>query len=111
MVAVMKAPWPCLFSEYPFPEPSALLSPISIRRLVHLGPFAIRWYALAYVAGILLGWRYAVGLVRNARLWAERAPPATPAQIDDLILWVTLGIILGGRLGYVLFYMLPRSQR
>jgi len=75
-----------------------------------LGPFPIRWYALAYIAGILLGWRYAVGLVRNARLWGGRPPTATPAQIDDLILWVTLGIIVGGRLGYVLFYMLPLPE-
>ncbi len=72
--------------------------------LVHLGPVAIRWYALAYVAGILLGWRYAVMLVRNARLWAFRGPVATPTQIDDLILWITLGVIVGGRLGHVLFY-------
>jgi len=64
----------------------------------------IRWYALAYVAGILLGWRYAVGLVRNSRLWGGQTPTANQAQIDDLILWVTLGVILGGRLGYVLFY-------
>ncbi|MBA3811370.1 MAG: prolipoprotein diacylglyceryl transferase [Caulobacteraceae bacterium] len=72
-----------------------------------LGPFAIRWYALAYIAGILLGWRYAMGLARNPRLWAGRAPAASPAQIDDLVLWITLGVILGGRLGYVVFYMLP----
>ena len=72
--------------------------------LIHLGPIAIRWYALAYIAGILLGWRYGVGLIRNARLWRPGAPPITAAQIDDLILWVTLGVILGGRLGYVLFY-------
>jgi phosphatidylglycerol:prolipoprotein diacylglycerol transferase len=72
--------------------------------LVQLGPFAIRWYALAYVAGILLGWRYAVQLVRNTRLWINRAPPVTTEQVDDLILWVTLGVIVGGRLGHVLFY-------
>ncbi|MFZ5669476.1 MAG: prolipoprotein diacylglyceryl transferase [Pseudomonadota bacterium] len=69
-----------------------------------IGPLAIRWYALAYVAGILLGWRYAIRLVRKARLWGGQAPIATPEQIDDLILWVTLGVILGGRIGYVLFY-------
>jgi phosphatidylglycerol:prolipoprotein diacylglycerol transferase len=72
--------------------------------LVHLGPIAIRWYALAYVAGILLGWRYAVALVRRPRLWAFRGPAATPLQIDDLILWITLGVIVGGRLGHVFFY-------
>lgn len=72
--------------------------------LVHIGPFAIRWYALAYVAGILLGWRYVAGLVKNAGLWGPRGAPATVPQIDDLILWITLGVIVGGRLGHVFFY-------
>ena len=80
----------------PFPQ----IDPIA----VSIGPLAIRWYALAYVAGILLGWRYAVGLVRNARLWGAAPPPANPEQVDDLVLWITLGIILGGRLGHTLFY-------
>lgn len=72
--------------------------------LLQIGPFAIRWYALAYVAGILLGWRYVAGLVKNQGLWGPRGAPATIPQVDDLILWITLGIILGGRLGHVLFY-------
>jgi phosphatidylglycerol:prolipoprotein diacylglycerol transferase len=72
--------------------------------LIHLGPLAIRWYALAYIAGILLGWRYGVSLVRNAKLWPPISPPLTPAQIDDLILWLTIGVIVGGRLGFVLAY-------
>jgi phosphatidylglycerol:prolipoprotein diacylglycerol transferase len=72
--------------------------------LVHIGPIAIRWYALAYVAGILLGWRYVAGLVKAGRLWARRGPIATTLQIDDLILWITLGVIVGGRLGHVFFY-------
>ncbi len=66
--------------------------------LVEIGPFVIRWYALAYIAGIVLGWRLA------RRLCALRPVAATPEQVDDFITWVTLGIILGGRLGYVLFY-------
>ncbi len=74
--------------------------------LVHIGPFAIRWYALAYIVGILLGWAYARALIRNARYWGGEAP-LTVADYDDFILWVTLGIILGGRIGYVLFYNLP----
>jgi len=69
-----------------------------------IGPLGVRWYALAYVLGIVLGWRYALKLAGNEPLWGERGSPATPAQIDDLILWITLGIIGGGRLGYVLFY-------
>ena len=74
--------------------------------LVHLGPFAIRWYALAYIVGILLGWVYARAIIRNDRLWGGKAP-MTLVEFDDFLLWVTLGIILGGRIGYVLFYNLP----
>ena len=72
--------------------------------IFHIGPLAIRWYALAYVAGILLGWRYAVGLIRKPRLWGGQTPVVNAEQIDDLILWITLGIIVGGRIGYILFY-------
>jgi phosphatidylglycerol---prolipoprotein diacylglyceryl transferase len=74
--------------------------------LVHLGPLAIRWYALAYIFGILLGWYYARVLIRNDSLWGGKAP-MTLVDFDDFVLWVTLGIILGGRIGYVLFYNLP----
>lgn len=71
---------------------------------LQFGPLAIRWYALAYVAGILLGWRYAAGLIRSSHLWARPGPPLTASALDDLVLWLTVGIILGGRLGYVAFY-------
>jgi phosphatidylglycerol:prolipoprotein diacylglycerol transferase len=71
--------------------------------IVSIGPFAIRWYALAYIFGILLGWLYARAMIRNQTLWGGKAP-MTVADYDDFILWVTLGIILGGRAGYVLFY-------
>jgi len=73
---------------------------------IPLGPFAIRWYALAYIGGIVLGWIYARSLIKNEKLWGGPAP-ITLLQLDDFILWVTLGIILGGRTGYVLFYNLP----
>src|SRR5215218_8481174 len=73
---------------------------------IAIGPIAIRWYALAYIGGIVLGWIYARALIKNERLWGGHAPVTLP-QIDDFILWVTLGIILGGRAGYVLFYNLP----
>ena len=66
--------------------------------LISIGPFAIRWYALAYIVGIVLGWR----LVR--RLVQRPGWQPTPEAIDDLVFYVTLGIILGGRIGYVLFY-------
>jgi phosphatidylglycerol:prolipoprotein diacylglycerol transferase len=75
------------------------------------GEFGLRWYALAYVAGILLGWRYVVGLTRQPKLWGGQTPVITVAQIDDLVLWVTLGVILGGRLGYILFYMLMQPEQ
>jgi phosphatidylglycerol---prolipoprotein diacylglyceryl transferase len=73
---------------------------------VALGPIVIRWYALAYICGIVLGWIYARSLIKKQRLWGGPAPITLP-QLDDFILWVTLGIILGGRTGYVLFYNLP----
>ena len=66
--------------------------------------FALRWYALAYIAGILIGWRIAVFAVKRRHLWPEGKSPATPQQIEDLLTWIILGVILGGRLGYVFFY-------
>jgi phosphatidylglycerol:prolipoprotein diacylglycerol transferase len=65
---------------------------------IEIGPIAIRWYALAYIAGIVGGWRYA------AYLNAGRLRAMGREQLDDFVVWVTVGIILGGRLGYVLFY-------
>src|SRR5271167_1411288 len=96
----------------PFPDipPQAVEIPQIKLGGLALGPFPIRWYALAYIAGILLGWRYAVGIVRHPRIWRGARPAASAAQIDDLILWITLGIILGGRIGYILFYMLPLAS-
>ena len=82
-------------SALPFPN----IDPV----LFSIGPLAIRWYALAYIFGILLGWFYARRIIRNQPLWGGRAP-MTKEDFDDFIVWVTLGIILGGRLGYVLFY-------
>ncbi len=72
---------------------------------IAIGPIAIRWYALAYIGGIVLGWIYARKIIRSERLWGSKAP-FTMVDFDDFILWVTLGIILGGRTGYVLFYNL-----
>ncbi len=71
--------------------------------LLEIGPFAIRWYALAYIAGIMLGWWYARRLAANERLWRTTPRPAL-IDIDDFVVWATIGIVLGGRLGYVLFY-------
>jgi phosphatidylglycerol:prolipoprotein diacylglycerol transferase len=69
-----------------------------------IGPFSIKWYALAYVAGLVFAVWYIKRLVRNESLWCGKPPTLSPQQADDLFLWITLGVILGGRLGYVLFY-------
>jgi phosphatidylglycerol---prolipoprotein diacylglyceryl transferase len=69
-----------------------------------IGPFAVRWYAMAYVVGLLFGMWYMKGLVSNPALWDGVSPSATPQQIDDLFLWAMLGVVLGGRIGYVVFY-------
>ena len=66
--------------------------------IVHLGPFAIRWYALAYIAGLVLGWRYMLHLAKTSPAQVDRV------AIDDFLVWATLGVVFGGRLGYVLFY-------
>ena len=76
----------------------AIAFPAIDATLIEIGPLAIRWYALAYVAGILLAWRYAIVLARSS--------PAilTRAAVDDFLVWATLGVIIGGRLGYVVVY-------
>lgn len=74
---------------------------------LHFGSFGVRWYAVAYIVGIVLGWLYARRLIGRPEVWAPRAAPVTKEQLDDLILWITLGVILGGRLGYILFYGIP----
>jgi phosphatidylglycerol---prolipoprotein diacylglyceryl transferase len=66
--------------------------------LVALGPIKIRWYSLAYLAGILIGWWYLLKLI------ARPGAPMAKRHADDMVFYATLGIILGGRLGYVLFY-------
>ncbi len=78
-----------------------IIDPVAIA----IGPIAIRWYALAYVAGLLGGWFYAKRLAAKADLWGPLRQPK-PIDVDDLIVWVALGVVLGGRVGYVLFYNL-----
>lgn len=70
------------------------LDPVAIQ----IGPFALRWYALAYIAGFLIGWRWCVFLAKR--------PPALigPVHFDNFLTWAIVGTILGGRLGFVLFY-------
>ena len=83
-----------------FPDISPDLFSISLFGM----EFALRWYALAYIVGIVLGWRLVVMATKRPRLWAGDTPAMRPAQVEDLATWVILGVILGGRLGFVLFY-------
>jgi prolipoprotein diacylglyceryl transferase len=84
----------------PYPQ----LDPV----LLHLGPLTLRWYALAYVAGLALAWWGIARTLRTKTLWAPAPfngkPPATEDQIGDLVVWATFGVIVGGRLGWDLFY-------
>jgi len=66
--------------------------------------FALRWYAMAYIAGILIGWRLALISLQKPALWPDKGAPMTPPQWEDMITWIIIGVIIGGRLGYVLFY-------
>ncbi|WP_181703229.1 prolipoprotein diacylglyceryl transferase [Chthonobacter albigriseus] len=81
----------------------ALPFPAISPELIEIGPFVIRWYALAYITGLLFGWWYLRRLVSTPGLWGDQRRPGT-LDIDDLLVWITLGIILGGRIGYILFY-------
>jgi len=71
--------------------------------LISIGPFAVRWYALAYIVGIIAGWLYARAIIASERLWGGRAPFPVH-DFADFVIWITLAIILGGRIGSVLFY-------
>jgi phosphatidylglycerol:prolipoprotein diacylglycerol transferase len=83
----------------PFPD----ISPIAFQ----IGPFAVRWYALGYLAGVFLGAWYATSLLNRKHLWANDRPPFESKAIWDFAFWAVIGIVLGGRIGYVLFYNLP----
>jgi phosphatidylglycerol---prolipoprotein diacylglyceryl transferase len=80
----------------PFPN----IDPVALS----LGPVSIKWYGLAYACGLLLGWQYVRQMLANARLWPNGSAPVDVEKTDDLLLYMTLGVVLGGRLGYVLFY-------
>jgi len=86
--------------QFPNLDPSALTIP----PLFGIGPLHLRWYALAYIAGLVLGWRWMVHLIRKERLWTPSKPALSVLQADDFLFWATLGVILGGRIGYILFY-------
>ena len=83
--------------------PLTIAYPVIDPVLINIGPFPIRWYALAYIVGLILGWAYCRYLVGRDELWGGVLRPSV-ASIDDLLIYMALGVILGGRIGYVLFY-------
>ena len=83
----------------PFPD----IDPVALS----IGPIDIRWYGLGYVVSILLGWWYARRIVGTPHLWANDTPPMTKLDLDDFLLWAAIGIVAGGRIGFILFYDLP----
>ena len=92
---------PMVLASLPFPDID--------RVALHIwGPIAIRWYALAYIAGLLFGWWAAARMTREKGLWTSptfnRKAPITADQVGDLVVWATFGVILGGRIGWILFY-------
>jgi phosphatidylglycerol:prolipoprotein diacylglycerol transferase len=84
----------------PFPDLSPEIFTITLGSF----QFALRWYALAYIAGIVIAWQISLAAIRRPTLWRGNVPPMTRAQIEDLLTWIIIGIIVGGRLGFVLFY-------
>ena len=84
----------------PFPDVSPEIFAISIFGF----EFALRWYALAYIFGLLIAWYIVVQLVKRPKLWPNDHAPMTSPQVEDLLTWIIIGVVLGGRLGYVLFY-------
>lgn len=88
--------------QFPNIDPVALhLGTIPIGDGIRLD---LRWYALAYIAGLFLGWRWMVWLIKRDKLWTPGKPALSVPMADDFLFWATLGVILGGRIGYVLFY-------
>jgi phosphatidylglycerol:prolipoprotein diacylglycerol transferase len=87
-------------ASLPFPN----INPV----IVQIGPLAVHWYGVGYIVGILFAWWYAKRLVTNSRLWPNGTLPMKPEDLDDFIVWAAIGVVLGGRTGYVLFYDLPR---
>lgn len=84
----------------PFPDIAPEIFSISLFGM----EFALRWYAMSYIVGILIGWRLVVGAVKRPKLWPGDKAVMSVSDVEDLLTWVILGVILGGRLGFVLFY-------
>jgi len=89
-----------MLAAIPFPDIGPEIFTISLFGI----DFALRWYAMAYIVGIVIGWRMAAAVARTDRLWPGGVSPVTPEDIEELLTAIIVGIIVGGRLGYVLFY-------
>lgn len=89
-----------MIAAIPFPDISPEIFTIELFGL----SFALRWYAMGYIVGIVLGWRLSLWLIRRARFWVDDTAPMTKDQVEDLLTAIIIGVIVGGRLGYVLFY-------
>lgn len=87
---------------------SALAFPNIDPVIVQIGPLAIHWYGLGYVVGILFAWWYAKRLIAKPNLWPDDTAPIKPEDIDDFLIWAAAGVVIGGRLGYMLFYDFAR---
>ncbi len=85
-----------MMAALPFPN----IDPV----LFSIGPLSVHWYGIGYVIGILFAWWYGKKLVNTARLWPNNNAPMDSLALDDFVLWAALGVVIGGRLGYVLFY-------
>ncbi|WP_107847291.1 prolipoprotein diacylglyceryl transferase [Litoreibacter ponti] len=89
-----------MIAALPFPDVSPEIFSIEIGTFT----FALRWYALAYIAGLVIAWRIVVGLMKRPALWGTYGAPMKPDQPEDLLTWIIIGVVFGGRLGFVLFY-------
>jgi phosphatidylglycerol:prolipoprotein diacylglycerol transferase len=89
-----------MLAAIPFPNLSPNIFSISLFGM----EFALRWYAMAYIVGIIIGWRIIAAALRRPALWSKDTSPFSPEQAEDLLTWIVVGVILGGRLGYVFFY-------
>ncbi len=88
----------------PFPDIDPALFTIAVGGF----EFSLRWYALSYIVGLVIAWRLVVHLMRRPRHWPGNKSPMTPEQPEELLTWMVLGVVLGGRAGYALFYDFPR---
>ncbi|MGF7004552.1 prolipoprotein diacylglyceryl transferase [Aminobacter sp. BE322] len=95
-------------SEYLALQMAALTFPNIDPVIFQVGPLAIRWYGLGYIVGILFAWWYGKRLLTSPRLWSNGQAPMKPEALDDFVLWAAIGIVAGGRIGYILFYDLAR---